>query len=479
MAADTRVGRRSFLALAGAVVALGVAGCTTRPRPESAPRPFVPTTAPVSPRAAVPGHGRFATAVSADGRHILDEDGLPLLGLADTVWTMPATYSHDEQRRYFETRAEQGFTALHVAAWPFHFRGDDLVEACTDGVQPFVGGDITRWDETYWSRFDALLDLAAQHGITAYVGLMTTGFSLDLAPGRARRYGELLGARYSGRPNVVWLFGVDYAQQEWAGTDPSFLACLDGLRAAGDRHLATIQLANDDSTSSDNPAWDGRVDLQAAYTYRSTDTVLRNAWRLGAGPVILVESNYEDENNEGGPPTTDATIRRQALWTFTSGGVHVAYGKRSVWRSEDLTVAGLRTTAAEQSARVLAKMSSLEWHRLVPDVEGQVLVHGAGEQTSRGTQRGGFAAPLESDHATCAADPEHDLVVAYLPSARPVAVTLGTLGSANPPEVEWWDPTTGASTAGVWAETLTPPAETHEGGHTDWLLVITRRAADR
>jgi hypothetical protein len=42
--------------------------------------------------------------------------------------------------------------------------------------------------------------------------------------------------------------------------------------------------------------------------------------RQPAIPAVLGEANYEGENNQPEtPPTTDETLRRQVLWSLTSG----------------------------------------------------------------------------------------------------------------------------------------------------------------
>ena len=44
-------------------------------------------------------------------------------------------------------------------------------------------------------------------------------------------------------------------------------------------------------------------------------------------PVLLGEANYEGENNiPDSPPTTNETLRRQVLWSLTSGAAGDFYG---------------------------------------------------------------------------------------------------------------------------------------------------------
>ncbi|NOV99426.1 DUF4038 domain-containing protein [Isoptericola chiayiensis] len=419
----------------------------------------------------------LVAGVSADGRRLVDENGSPLLVLADTVWTMSGVYTAEQLGKYFSERQAQGFNAVQTSALPFHIDGSgNRVDGCIDGQQAFVDGDITRWDEGYWTRLDTLLDEASKRGFSVLLGAMGPLLAYGIGdPAESREFGRMLGDRYGGRPGIIWLFGVDYASSEWDLLDPSLLECLDGLRDAGADQPATVQYHNNSSLSVDNARWGGRVEVQAAYTYAPTYAVVRKGYELAEGPVALVESNFEDENNTAGPDTTSETIRRQVLWTYTSGGAYAAYGRRDVWQSRGDFLDALGSTAVAQLGLIRARVETLDWSAWVPDLAGEVLVDGSGEDVRSGSQLDGTADMLESDFATCAATPDRSQVVVYLPTARPVRLDLGD----SEVHAVWWDPTTGAE-SGVrpddsgWFE---PPEGRHSDDATDWLLVVDRVAA--
>ncbi|MGW8567294.1 apiosidase-like domain-containing protein [Isoptericola sp. NPDC055881] len=458
------VTRRQFLALAGlATGGAALAACSRDVPPPALPSAAVQRWAAAS--------GAVVHSVSPDRRHLVDEQGTPVLVLADTVWTMPAVYDEKQLARYFRTRRSQGFNGLQTSALPFHIDGDNRVDGCADGQQAFLDGDITRWDEGYWQRLDRVLQAASAHGTSVVLGAMgpLVSYGLDDLD-QCRGYGRLLGERYGDAPGIVWLFGVDYARADWDRLDPLLLACLDGIRDAGDAHPATVQFHNDASLSADNPRWRGRADVQAAYTYAPADEVVSQGYALDQGPVVLAETNFEDENNTGGPATTPASIRRQALWTLTSGGVQVAYGRKSVWRSQGDFLGDLESSSVAQLGLVRARFEALDWAKLVPDLAGAVLLAGAGAAATQGSQLDGTADPLESDHATCAADPDGALAVVYVPSAREVRLAAPYDVGAG----EWWDPSTGEThEAGRATDgTFAPPDRTHADGQSDWLLVV-------
>ncbi|GAA1988023.1 hypothetical protein GCM10009718_26970 [Isoptericola halotolerans] len=455
--------RRDFLGLAGAASGLLLLSACS-----GGAEPMLPEAA-VDRWTQKPG--ALVAGVSADGRALVDDDGDPVLVLADTVWSMTGVYTSAEVATYFATRREQGFNGVQISSLPFHIDGENRVEGCVDGQQAFVDGDVTRFDEGYWRRLDEVLETAAAHGTTVLLGAMGPLVAYGIGDlDQCHEFGRLLGERYGGRPGIIWLFGVDYGSDLWDDLDPHLLACLDGIRAAGDEHPATIQYHNNSSLSSDNPRWVGRTDVEAAYSYAPTYAVVRKGYELAAGPVVLVESNYEDENNTQGPDTTDESIRRQALWTYTSGGVYVAYGRRDVWSSQGDYLDALTSTAVTQLGMIRARLETLDWPALVPDLDGSVLVEGAGEDVQHGSQLDGTADVLESDLATCAAAPDGSLTVVYVPSARPVRLAPGFATGA----AQWWDPTTGESHearldgSGMYV----PPDDRHADRATDWLLVV-------
>ena len=463
------------------VLTLVLAGCGGGATPDpdassatpSATSPEAETTdsAPSPEPPAAPGLVQLVSGVSEDGRYLVDEAGDPLLLRAEAVWSAMQTLTPQEIDEHLALRASQGFNG--VIMHPFPWSGVDTDSRQTiDGLEPF-DGTVANLNEEYWERFDAILATAASLGITVFIAPigLTWGFEengYDYDESLAAQLGEALGARYADTPGIVWMLGMDYDEVDWDTYDPMMMSFIDGLRSAGDEHLVTVHLFNP-STSHDNVDWRGVSQIELAYTYQPTyDTVLR-AYTYGTGPVVLIEGNYENENNEGGPETTDESLRRQTLWTLTSGGVGVSYGERHIWQFIPPWQDVRQTQAITEQTVAVDLFRSFPWWTLVPDADGTFLVDGQGEAVTAGTQEDGYADVLESDWATAAISEDGSLAVVYVPTARTITLDLSRLAPGV--SAAWVDPVSGARQDTALAEELTTPGE-NAGGDEDWLLVI-------
>lgn len=470
-------GRRGLLVLALAAVAVVAVGALLLGRvvvgDDGAPPPQADTTirtASGSPGPADTAGAPVVMGVGDDGRTLVDQHGDPVLLHAETAWAMLRSLTPDEISAHLAHRADQGFNALLVTPFPW-IGAEGETRTTPDGLEPFQG-DVTHLDPDYWRRVDTVLATAREHGITVFLapGGAAPEFEaggLDYDAGLAHDLGEALGTRYARTPGIVWLMGVDYRREYWDAYDPQLLGFVEGLRDGGATHPVTVQYYNDDSTSWDDARWRGVYAVEAAYTYRPAYGPVRTAYDRGTGPVFLVESNFEEENNEGGPETTDAALRRQLLWTYTSGGVGAAYGHRAIWPFEDDWEQHVDTPAVAQLGRLHALVASLEWWRLVPD-DG-LLTAGAGPRPTTGTQEGGFPDVLESDYATAAVSAEGDLALVHLPTVRTVGLDVGRL--ADGARARWVDPASGESADVALAARMRPPGPNAQGDG-DWLLVV-------
>ncbi|WP_157257355.1 DUF4038 domain-containing protein [Oerskovia sp. Root918] len=410
----------------------------------------------------------------ADGQHLVDQRGDPLLVHAETIWAAMQSLDGDEFAAHMARRHAQGFNAVLMTPVPWiGLDGESM--ATVDGQRPFEDDGVT-FAEEYWAELDRRLAVARDNGITVFLAASGVGVAAEQkgrawGADQASAMGRAIGERYAATPGIVWLMGVDYRPEDWERYDAEMLAFVDGLRAGGDEHLVTVQYYNTDSTSYDNPAWRGVYQLEAAYTYRPSYGPVLTAYERGIAPVMLIEANFESENNEGGPPTTDETLRRQMLWTYTSGGTGAAYGHRSVWQFSDDWQSVTDTPAVEQLQLIHAQFSSIRWWDLVPDADDALLVEGGGEATTRGTQDGGFADVLESDRATSARSAAGDLAVVYVPTARRLSLDLSLVPEVT--RARWFDPTSGALVEVALTADMTPPGA-NAAGDGDWLLLLDR-----
>ncbi len=122
--------------------------------------------------------------------------------------------SRGQARRWFADRQRQGCDAAIVSLIGATQNGASSDNGATfDGLLPFVDGDVVRWQEPYWARATAYLELAAEHGITVMLYPLdgwTIGHSfVPTSIGRCRTYGAMVARRFRDLPNIVWMSGGD------------------------------------------------------------------------------------------------------------------------------------------------------------------------------------------------------------------------------------------------------------------------------
>jgi hypothetical protein len=463
--------RRGALLLAG----LLLAACGT-----AAPGPV--GTAP-EPRASCEGMGMdehsYVTAVSADGRYFEDQHGAPLLVFGDSPWAGPVRWSPAQAEHYFANREAHGFNASIVSLIGSRANGGPGDDGRTyDGVLPFVDGDVTRWNEPYWQRVDEVVGAACAHGNTLFLypidgwtaGTVFRGASLE----DARRFGAMVAQRYARFPNIVWMTGGDHFPHDLPGRhdsprehDEKFAQVLRGIRSTGDTRPFSIQLGYPASLSSDSPRWEPHVDFDFVYTYLPTYRAVLDGYARDRRPALLMEANYEGENNLPGTPVTDdEVLRRQWGWALTSGSPGYFYGSDD-WEFHPGWEARLDTAAVAQLARLREFFAALPWWDLVPGAPGEVIVAGRGEPVGSDAEVGVMA----DDHVTAAR--AGDTLLAYVPTARTLTVDAAA-GAAS-----WVDPAD-ATAPPVEAAldpsgTVSTPGRNAAGGE-DWLLVLRLRA---
>jgi len=440
--------------------------------------PFAPLPRPAPSRQATPQGPPFVTSVSPGGRYFLDQYGRPLLVKGDSPWALMTRLSPQQARLWFADRQKQGFNAAIVSLIGASANGAPSDDGATfDGLLPFVDGDILRWQEPYWERVTAYLRMAAEHGITVML-FPIDGWAIghSFAPrsiGQCHRYGGKVAERFRDLPNIVWMSGGDYyftAKDPARGTDVDH--CIDammrGIRETGDGRPFSMELKARKSISTDNPYWARRVDWNFVYTYYPTYKAVLDAYRRQpAIPAVLGEANYEGENNQyETPPTTDETLRRQVLWSLTSGAAGEFFGGDDWDFHDDGWEQRLSTRALTQITRLRSLFSALPWWRLVPDTANELVTAGRGTKLTTDEPKD----VLDNDYVTAARTPDGRLAVIYLPTQRTISVNPSAMAAGT--RAAWIDPTSGTRRPVPMSATFTTPG-TNTGGGNDWLLVLT------
>ena len=229
-----------------------------------------------------------------------------------------------------------------------------------------------------------------------------------------------------------------------------------------------MQLKAEKSISTDIPYWAGRVDWNFVYTYYPTyKAVLDARRRQPAIPAVFGEANYEGENNQHEtPPTTDETLRRQVLWSLTSGAAGEFFGSHD-WSFHPGWERRLSTRGLTQVTGLRKLFSTLRWWELMPDTANELVTAGRGTELATDEPKD----VLENDYVTAARTPDGRLTVVYLPTGRTISVNRSAMAAGT--RAAWIDPTSGRRRPVPMSPTFTTPGRNAVGGH-DWLLLLTR-----
>jgi Protein of unknown function (DUF4038)/Putative collagen-binding domain of a collagenase len=467
--------------LLGGTIAAGCSDSSTPRHQQSSGAPSTQSVA-TAPAPSVHGNYRFATGVSANGHYLIDQSGRPYLLVGDSPQCLIGHLGVSDMDQFFADRQRHGFNALWVDLLCGPYTGGRGDFSTVDGIEPFTEpGNLSTPNPQYFARVDAMVAAAAGHGITILLQPAETGSFRDMLRnnGTAKdfAYGAFVGARYKGFPNIIWLSGNDYQTNQWSQYDPYTTSLADGLRSSDPHRLQTVELNYPVSLSTDNPNWSGIIDINAAYTYAPTYAdVLRGYNHIPPKPVIMIEANYEGENNAGGPPATAATLRRQEYWTMLSGATGQLYGNHYTWGFQDSAWKDHVDTPGAAQVRVMAGFfSSLPWYDLVPDQGHTLLTSGSGLAQSTGRV-------WDSDFATAALTADRSMAVVYFPSRRPITVDMSRFRS--PVTSRWFDPTNGTYSEALPGQVANAgqrqfePAPSNSQGDDDWVLVLAAAGAN-
>jgi hypothetical protein len=445
----------------------------------------------------------FPIRPSPNNRYLVDADGKPFLMVGDSPQNLIVNLSIPDAAEFMANRRSYGVNALWINLFctttPTTTRNCPKDATTYDGIPPFlVPEDLATPNPAYMQRADDMLRLAEQSGMVVLLNPIETICWLPVLRQngieKAFRYGQFLGNRFNSRANIIWFHGNDF--QSWR--DPADAALVQavarGIRSVDAIHMHTAELNYLTSGTLDDPSWSGLVELDAAYSYLPTFAQVSAEYaRADHKPVFLVEAAYEGESNFLADGGSLVNLRKQEYWTMLSGGSGQLYGSAWSWRLEKGWQANLDTPGALQLKIMKRLFAPRKWYELRPDSAHTTVTDGydaiaclAGrlavwvahfpflERFVRRAKTTGYIAANEC--ATAARTDDGSLVIAYVPTPRPLTVDMTRL--AGPVIARWYDPTHGsftdvasASIANVGNLTFRPPNR-NRAGDGDWVLVL-------
>jgi chitodextrinase len=426
---------------------------------------------------------KYVSGISSNGRYFVDQTGTPVLVKGDSPWAMFPDLSTAQVEQWAANREGHGFNSAIVSLIGGPGNGANTNGSTYDGILPFNSGNITSFNEAYWSRMDTDLTILKNHGITAFLypmdgwNTLSGGAFYGKSAADSKTYGQMVATRYANYPNIVWMAGGDYNGYDSA-TNTEFTNMLAGIRSTGNSKPFSIQF-NNESLSTDVSAYEPLASWNFAYTYSTTyQKILKSYERTATSrdprPVLFGEGNYEGEDNYGGPATTNETLRRQQLWTLTSGAAGEFTGSQD-WQFDSGWQNRLDTAWVTQAQKIRNFFSSLNWNLFIPDDQSPVVTAGRGTKITDDAYRD----VLANDYVTAAQTPDKSQTIVYVPTslsgtgtARTITLDQSKLPSSY--TATWVDPTDATVSQAATIDSsgnVTTPG-THSDGTRDWLLLI-------
>ena len=423
----------------------------------------------------------FPLHASKNGRYLVDKNNNPFFYQAETPWMIFINLNEIEMGDLMDIRVRQGFNVLQTMA--LH------LETNVNGDKPFEDNDFTKPNMAYFEHILKGIRLAEQKGllvglVPVWKGCCNTDWSdiiLQNGTKKCREYGQFLGKYFASCKNLFWIHGGDNDPAEHIN---HYRQIAFGIReympdVMQTYHASTGHTSSDVVNYRDN-SW---LNFIWTYTYYANK---HNVWMYLGGfgelpevyemnhdeyhkypvmPFVLGESQYEGEDLVSYKPQTAVeVVRRQAYWSVLSGGCGHAYGSwnwpvNKDWRKVE------EDSGAWQMGHVRKFFESFTWYDLVPDLEQDLLVTGAGTYGN-------------TDYATAAFLPDFSIVAIYIPPTgknnRNLSVDVSKMsGEIN---AQWFNPVSGKYTTSAYTKKnnvlhLTTPGA-HGDGSNDWILLL-------
>lgn len=416
-------------------------------------------------------------------RLLVDQRNAPFLLVGDAAHSLMANVSEADASFYLSNRARNGFNSLWVQLLCVPYCGGRTNGCLLNGIWPFTNSlsngefDLSTPNEAYFAHVDTIIRMAATNGIQIMLDPLDTGAlvptALDNGPAKCRAFGRYLGSRYKSFPNLVWLNGNDFQSWQNATNDEVITAIALGIKDRDPKHLQTVELNFQKSSSLDDPNWREIAGVNLAYTYYPTYAEVLHAYQQSSNaPVILGEEHYEFESvgQEVAEMGAPSVLRRQEYWAMLSGAVGQIYGNGYTWPFTNGWKEHLDSPGVAQLKLGNALFMAHDWWKLIPDAKHTFVTSGLGSYSASGKVSANF-------YVTAAVTEDGTCGITYLPQGGTVTINLASL--SGPVTAKWYDPENGTYHAiegspfpNAGTRGFTSPGN-NSGGDDDWVMVLS------
>ena len=446
---------------------------------------------------------RSRVRISAQNPHLFETaDSRPFFFLGDTAWELFHRLTENEIGEYLQNRAAKGFNVVLVNVLA---EMDGLTVPNAMGDLPLLDLNPRTPNPAYLDFIERVIQRAADlelhiallpawgDKLTAPWGEGPCVFPVD-HPDIAFDWAQMLGSRFGGFPNVIWVLGGDrpayiaqdpaswaYRYAEKVGVSPRsdwrpiWDAMAAGLEAGSSVHplIAYHPQGGSESTSRflQDRDWLDVHMIQSGHggghDQPIWEWIARDHSLEPVRPTMDAEPNYEDHPVNPWPTWDPANgyfddydVRKQCYRSVFAGGAGVVYGHHAVWQFFDERYEAInyadRTWRKAMDRPGAFQVGILR--RLIESISGFDRVP---DDTLVLSDLGSGASRICACRAI-----DYQWAMVYVPdSGRVVQVEFDSVGAAY-----WFNPVNGSETPAVptYDVFLTP-----EDGR-DWVLVLRR-----
>ena len=393
----------------------------------------------------------YPVKVSDNGRYFVDQKDNPVFWLGITQWQIFREYTLDETRLILENAKSKGFAFVQAMLMGV----GDGTKPNVYGQKPWVDNNPLTPNEAYFKNVDSVIQIARENNIVFSVTLYHQRYRNYITLKNAREWAKWLARRYKDVPNIVWSMTPE-AKQEFV---PILRELAAGLYE-GDGGLHIITFKPDPAPYSSSFIHEENwLAFDSMQTWNSVDLIypmVSKDYNLKpVKPVLMAEGAYE-AGTEYGFEVTPLWIRRQAYYSYLTGGHHT-YGHNDSWRVLPTWKKALDAPGAFQMG-VLKKifLDRKEWWYLVPD---QSIFAGGGNTE-------GKVLNLAARHK------DGKWVMVYLGSKTAFSINMNKITAGNKVNTFWVDPKTGDSLSiGSFPNTQAQSFSTPDGWE-DAILIL-------
>ena len=417
--------------------------------------------------------------VATNGFTLEHADATPFFWAADTAWNGALLSTPQEWDFYLQTRARQQFSAVQWVAtqWRAAPEGDLSRQAA------FTGKEKIAINPQFFQKLDAKAEAVNRAGLLNVPVLLWAigGRSAERNPGaflsetQAVLLARYMVARWQAH-HVAWILAGDghffgSEGEKWRRIGRAVfneITHAPVIMHPQGRHWILHEFKDE--------KWIGIIGYQSGHGDSDealswlTRGALVQEWNTSPHhPLINLEPPYEGHlGYESKKPLTAELVRRTIYWSLLNGPTAgVSYGAHGVWGWDDGTKPptdhpntgqplpwkqALLMPGADQMQHLVKFFTSIDFSQLRPMPEA--VVNNPGNQSPR-------------KYVAAARSEKKDLTLVYVPEDRTIEILLSSLPPS--PEVKWFNPRTGETSAAVAVITDTT-AQFPTPGEGDWVL---------